>query len=205
MSASAEKVVSLFAAPPDVTRRDWEIERDMVRGGIRRCKSMRKGDLECLMYLTNLWFYHRGSDGFIRPGSALVAKRLGCSIRTAKTRMKTLRDAGYLVPIAYEKGGSARGRSFATWYFVDVGKILQDMVPVPSWGCDQWEKISGRSARFHQRANEIASRAKLARCYKGKEQDDFLPRSDRPIRPPDSEIREAFDDPSDTYTDNCPF
>lgn len=170
--------VSIFEALPTPEKRKWEAERRIVRAGIRKAKAMPRRDRECLMYLTNLWFYHRNDTGYIHPGSGLVASKLECSVRTAKTVMKRLREAGYLVPLEYAKGGRR-----ATWYAVDVGKILDDWCPRPKNFPLDWDEAKARSFDQINRAKLAANRAKVAHGIHSKGEDKPLP--------------ERFDDPSD--------
>ncbi len=157
MMAQSNSAVSIFEALPDVEKRKWEAERRIVRSGIRGAKSIPRRDRECLMYLTNLWFHHRNGDGFIHPGAKLVASKLECSERTVKSTMKRLRDAGYLVPLAYAKGGRR-----ATWYAVDIGKILEDLCPRPRGFSLDWDEAKARSSTLINRAKLAANRAKIA-------------------------------------------
>ena len=170
--------VSIFEALPEDEKRKWEAERRIVRAGIRKAKSLPRRDRECLMYLTNLWFYHRNGDGFIRPGSSLVAEKMECSVRTAKTIMKRLREAEYLLPLAYENGGRR-----ATWYAVDIGKILDDMCPRPRGFSLDWDEAKARSAAQINRAKVAVNRAKIAHGIHREGTEPPLP--------------ETFNDPSD--------
>lgn len=178
MKTAQATAVNIFNALPEDERRKWEAERRIVRQGIRSAKALPRRDRECLMYVTNLWFYHRNGDGFIHPGSELVAKKLECSVRTAKTAMKRLRDAGYLIPLAYENGGRR-----ATWYAVDVGKILDDYCPRPRGFALHWDEARARSTAFLNRAKSAANRAKIAHGIHREGKEKPLP--------------ETFDDPSD--------
>ena len=176
MSAFAKNAVSIFEALPDVEKRKWEAERRIVRDGIRKTRSMPRRDRECLMYLCNLWFFHRNGDGFIHPGADLIAEKLECSTRTAKGVLKRLRDAGYLVVLAYPKGGRR-----ATWYAVDIGKIVTDICPRPRHFALDWEETIARSIAHINRAKSAANRAKVAHGIQGNEQP----------------LPETFNDPSD--------
>ena len=169
---------NIFEALPEAEKRRWEAERRIVRQGIRRAKSLSRRERECLMFVTNLWFYHRGHTGFIHPGASLVANKLECSVRTAKTVMKRLRDCGYLVPLAYASGGRR-----ATWYAVDVGKILDDWCRRPAYFSDDWDAAKARSVAFLNRATFSVNRAKVAHGIQRYGTEDTLP--------------EVFDDPSD--------
>ena len=91
----ATSAVSIFDALPEAEKRKWEAERRIVRDGIRKAKAMPKRDRECLMYLCNLWFYHRNGDGFIHPGAKLLAARLECSERTVKSTDLCPRPRGF--------------------------------------------------------------------------------------------------------------
>lgn len=162
----ASSAISIFEALPDAEKRKWEAERRIVRDGIRKAKSMPKRDRECLMYLCNLWFYHRNGDGFIHPGAKLLAARLECSERTVKSITKRIREAGYLVTLAYPKGGRR-----ATWYAVDIGRVLADLCPRPRGFSLDWDEAMVRSVAQINRAKTAANRAKAAHGIQGKEQD----------------------------------
>lgn len=171
--------VSIFEALPSEAKRKWEAERGIIRNGITRAKHMPRRDREAMMLLTNLWFYHRNSEGYIRPGAALLADKLECSVRTAKTVLKSLRDAGYLIPLDYEKGGRN-----ATRYAVNLALIVEKLCRVTRNTKAQHEEIKARNEAHINRAKSIINRAKVARgILKEVLQEDPLP--------------EAFDDPSD--------
>lgn len=170
--------VSIFEALPEQEKRKWEAERRIVRDGIRKAKHLPRRDRECLMYLTNLWFYHRNDEGFIHPGATKVAGKLECSVRTVKATFKRLRDAGYLVPLEYSKGGRR-----ATWYAVDIGKILDDLCHRPRGFSLDWDEAKGRSSAQINRAKLAANRAKVAHGIHREGKEKPLP--------------EVFDDPSD--------
>ena len=157
MSALAS-AVSIFEALPNAEKRKWEEERRVIRNGIKRAKSIPRREREALMLLSNLWFYHRNGDGFIRPGAALLAEKLECSVRTAKSVLKYHREAGYLVALDYEKGGRN-----ATRYAVDLGLIIDNLCPKAKHGEPQNGEIKGRSEAHINRAKSIANRAKSAR------------------------------------------
>jgi hypothetical protein len=176
MSAQASNAVSIFYALPDEEKRKWEEERRIVRDGIRRAKSLPRRDRECLMYLCNLWFYHRNGDGFIHPGATLIAEKMECGLRTAKSILGRLRKGGYLVTLAYPKGGRR-----ATWYAVNVGKIVTDFCPKPRLHSLDWDEAVARSVAHINRAKAAANRAKSAHGIQG-------------IEPP---LPEVFGDPSD--------
>ena len=169
---------SIFEALPDAEKRKWEAERRIVRSGIKSAKFLARRDRECLMYVTNLWFYHRNASGFIHPGAALVADKLECSERTVKSMFKRLRGLGYLVSLAYEKGGRR-----ATWYAVDIAKILDDMCPRPRGYAADWDDAKSRSAGQINRAIQAANRAKIAHGIHRTVKEKPLP--------------EVFGDPSD--------
>lgn len=160
-----QTAISIFDALPPTEKRKWEAERRIVRDGIRKARAMPRRDRECLMFLCNLWFYHRNGDGFIHPGSDLVADKMECSVRTAKGIMKRHREAGYLVPLAYEKGGRR-----ATWYAVDIGRVLTDLCPRPRGFSLDWDDAMARSAAQINRAKTAANRAKFAHGIQGKGQ-----------------------------------
>ena len=170
--------VSIFEALPAHEKLKWEAERRHVREGIRRAKSFSRRDRECLMFMTNLWFYHRNGDGFIHPGQEKIAEKLECSIRTAKSCTERLKKAGYLIPLAYEKGGRR-----ATWYAVDTGKILHDFPKRPRGYAEDWDEAVARSVAFINRAKMSVNRAKIAHGIQGKVREEPLP--------------EVFGDPSD--------
>lgn len=155
--AQLPTAVSIFEALPDDEKRKWEVERRIVRDGINKAKGLPRRHREALMYLTNLWFYHRNGDGFIHPGMTKLAEKLECSVRTAKTVAKDLRDAGYLVPLAYENGGRQ-----ATRYAVDLGLIVARLCNVSRFQRDTADEISRRSAAQINRAKSAANRAKIA-------------------------------------------
>lgn len=178
MNTQRQTAVSIFEALPSDEKRKWEEERRIVRSGIRRAKVLPRRDRECLMYVTNLWFYHRNGDGFIHPGAKLIASKLECSVRTAKTVLKRLRDGGYLVPLEYAKGGRR-----ATWYAVDIGKILDDFCPVPRGYSADWHEAKARSVSQINRARLATNRAKVAHGIHREGTDNPLP--------------ETFNDPSD--------
>jgi hypothetical protein len=167
---AAASAVSIYDAIPEAEKRKWEAERKLVREGIRRAKSMPRRDRECLMFLTNLWFYHRNGDGFIHPGATMVAEKLECCLRTAKAILNRLRAGGYLVVVAYPKGGRR-----ATWYAVDVGKILLDFHARPRGYGEHWDEAIDRSNRLLNRAKEAANRAKTAHGIQKKRIDKPLP------------------------------
>lgn len=178
MSVNAPCAVSIFEALPDMEKRKWEAERRMVREGIRRAKSMPRRDRECLMLLTNLWFHHRNDKGFIHPGSTMIAAKMECSVRTAKTIMGRLRTGGYIIPLAYAKGGRR-----ATWYAVDIGKILIDFHARPRGYAADWDEAIERSVAQINRAKMSANRAKIAHGIHREGTERPLP--------------EIFNDPSD--------
>lgn len=170
--------VSIFDALPDAEKRKWEVERRIIRAGIKRAKHLPRRDREGLMYLVNLWFYHRNGDGFIHPGSTLLAEKLECSVRTAKDVLKRLREAGYLVCLAYGKGGRN-----ATWYAVNLAKVLDDLCVMQRFQEQDWNDIKCRSHAQLNRAKMAANRAKIAHGNNKYAPEDPLP--------------EVFGDPSD--------
>lgn len=176
--SAATSAVSIYDAMPDDEKRKWEAERKLVREGIRRAKSLPRRDRECLMFLVNLWFYHRNGDGFIHPGATMVANKMECCVRTAKAILGRLRTGGYLVVVGYPKGGRR-----ATWYAVDVGKILIDFHARPRGFGAHWDEVIERSNRLVNRAKEAANRAKIAHGIHREGTERPLP--------------ETFDDPSD--------
>lgn len=179
MTARAS-AVSIFEALPDDAKRKWEAERGIIRNGIAKAKHMPRRDREAMMLLTNHWFYHRNSEGYIRPGAALLADKLECSIRTIKTVLKNLRDAGYLIPLDYEKGGRN-----ATRYAVNLALIVENLCRQTRNNKAQHDEIKARNEAHINRAKSIVNRAKVARGIKGKSQTSEEP------------LPEAFGDPSD--------
>lgn len=178
MSHTSANAVSIFEALDEAEKRKWEAERRLVRDSIRRAKAMPRRDRECLMYVTNLWFHHRTGDGYIHPGASLIASKLECSVRTAKSVMKSLRDCGYLIALRYEKGGRR-----ATWYAVDIGKILDDFGHRPRGFPVEFDLAKERSRAQINRAKMIANRANFARGIHREGTERPLP--------------ETFNDPSD--------
>lgn len=171
--------VSIFEALPDAAKRKWEAERGIIRNGITKAKHMPRREREAMMFLTNLWFYHRNSEGYIRPGAALLADKLECSVRTAKTVLKSLRDAGYLIPLDYEKGGRN-----ATRYAVNLALIVENLCRQTRNNKAQHDEIKARNEAHINRAKSITNRAKIARGIKGKALTEFP-------------LPEVFGDPSD--------
>ena len=171
---------SIFDALPEADKRKWEAERRLVRDGIKRAKHLPPRYRNCLSYMCNLWFYHRGSKGYIHPGAELIASKTECSVRTAKTMLKSLREAGYIIPLAYEKGGTKK----ATCYAVDIGRIVYDLCPRPRLVATDWIDAIERSRAYVNRAKFCVNRAKVAHCNK---------RQNKPSQDP----KITFDDPSD--------
>lgn len=177
---SAQTAVSIFAALPKDEQRFWEEERRIVRSAINGAKEMPRRRREALMFLSNLWFHHRNVKGVIYPGAEKIADKLECSVRTAKTILKELRDEGFIIPVDYEKGGSRTTR-----YVVDLGKIVE-MRPPRGWGAEESFDRILRTNRAHiNRAISLSNRAKIARGKGEKAQVATKP------------VRETFDDPSD--------
>lgn len=170
--------VSIFEALPQEEKRKWELERRLVRDGIKKAKVLPRRDRECLMYLTNLWFYHRNGEGFIRPGNKKIAGKLECSVRTSITTTNRLQEMGYLIPVAYPKGGRR-----PTWYAVDIGKIIDDYCPRPRGFALHWDEAKARSTAYINRAKFAANRAKIAHGIHREGKEEPLP--------------ETFNDPSD--------
>ena len=175
---SAVNAISMFDAMPEVEKRKWEHERKIVRKAILRAKSLPKSDRECLMYCANLWFYHRNGDGFIHPGAKLLSEKLECSIRTVKSIVKRLRDDDFLVIVAYPKGGRN-----ATWYAVNIARILERFSARPHQFALDWDEIHARSIAQVNRAKIAANRAKVAHGIVKASLKETVP--------------ESFNDPSD--------
>lgn len=171
--------VSIFEALPDAEKRKWEIERRIIRGGIHKAKSMPRRKREALMYFTNLWFHHRNGDGFIHPGAKKVAEKMECSVRTINGVMGELRDEGFLIPLAYAKGGRN-----ATRYAVDLAAILDKLCPKQRFMEAEFEEIRQRSRAHINRAKSIFNRAETAH-------------GNSKAQPSEKPIREVFGDPSD--------
>lgn len=178
MSAFPVNATSIFEALPKAEKRKWELERRVIREGIRRAEGLSRRERDGLMYCANLWFYHRNGEGFIRPGAKLLASKLECCERTAKSVFKKLREAGYLIPLEYLKGGHN-----ATRYAVDLALIIDMHCPFSEHYPDQWDDIKRRSVAHVNRAKFAANRAKVARGI------EKAPLVERP--------RESFDDASD--------
>jgi hypothetical protein len=69
------------------------------------------------------WFRNRmRGECHIHPGAKKMAKWAGCEARTASANMAVFRNWGFLVPVAYEKGGRR-----ATRYVVNPMALLNVM------------------------------------------------------------------------------
>ena len=98
-------------------------ERSVIRRAIRNASGInnnRKAVLDCLC---NLWFANR-AKGEIHPGAEKIAAKAGLSVRSVKTFLAEFRKAGFIVAVAYEKGGRR-----ATRYVVSLWKILTTLCP----------------------------------------------------------------------------
>lgn len=63
-------------------------------------------------------------DGFMHPGIKKVAKWGGCSERMARKNIRTLEAAGFVVPIANQKGG----RFYATVYAANFEALVRFLI-----------------------------------------------------------------------------
>lgn len=170
--------VSIFDALPEVEKRKWEAERRIIRNGIQKARSIPLRERTALMFFTNLWFYHRNVDGFIRPGAKRLAQKLECSERTARSVLKYHREAGYLIELKYGKGGRN-----ATRYAVNLALILDNLCTEPGYAPSLHDDIRRQNIAHINRAKSRLNPAKSADgIYKA-----------HPLK----SVSESFDDPSD--------
>lgn len=54
-----------------------------------------------------------GDSGQARPGLAKLRERAGCSEKTIERALRTLRNGGFIIPIAYANGGRGRATVYA--------------------------------------------------------------------------------------------
>lgn len=101
-------------------------ERRLLRGLIRKSKTMSKMDREVLMWLLERWFYHRSGKGIICPGVGKISHATELCERSVRYVLKRLREWGFIVAVKYAKGGRR-----ATQYMVDTIRILRILGNVP--------------------------------------------------------------------------
>jgi hypothetical protein len=76
-----------------------------------------------LVEIVELWRIHSARDGIIYPGAEKLAKTCRLSVRTIRHALKLFRDSGFIVPVAFSKGGAK-----ATRYTVDMDKICEGAI-----------------------------------------------------------------------------
>lgn len=113
-----------YASGQSFVETDHGQERSLARRAIDKAfKSgiLSRTEKDVMTTVLNLWFAHRGPKmtGVIRPGRAYLAKKNKCSVRTVASLLKRMRDAGFLVTIAYAKGGRR-----ATQYRLDTHGLM---------------------------------------------------------------------------------
>ena len=114
--------------PVDFSKSKSCEEQRQIRRIIRKINrdQLTKSELDVLMVLVNLWFYHRnGPHGFIRPGREAIAKKAGrISVVTVARSLSRLRGLGIIKPVAYAKGGQN-----ATRYTMDLPRLREVFDP----------------------------------------------------------------------------
>jgi hypothetical protein len=100
----------------------WAERRSMAR-------TIDKSDLSrslqaVLKKVVNLWFYHRYIGRVIYPGVKKLAKACRLCERSIRSALKLFRESGFIVPVAFSKGGAK-----STRYTVDLYKIQEVLAP----------------------------------------------------------------------------
>lgn len=97
-------------------------ERSIVRQALAKAKltNNRKAVLKSMI---DLWFANRHRSE-IHPGAEKLAKKAGVSERTVRSYLGEFRQAGWIVALAYEKGGRK-----ATRYAVKLWEIIKALMP----------------------------------------------------------------------------
>ncbi|MTH96560.1 helix-turn-helix transcriptional regulator [Roseibium sp. RKSG952] len=77
-----------------------------IRKIIRSIKpdQLSRSHRDVLMKLANVWIYHK-NKGVIRPARHVIAKAVGCSVRTVSAALDILRKASILTVKRFGKGG----------------------------------------------------------------------------------------------------
>ncbi|MGV0879460.1 hypothetical protein V6767_20205 [Martelella sp. FLE1502] len=99
-------------------------EMNSMRRDIRRSKLISNNKRAFLLEMVNMWFYWRNNTGEIHPGVTKLCKRLALSERTVRSFLAEFRSLGVLIVKKFAKGGKN-----ATHYAVDLGAVLNVVVP----------------------------------------------------------------------------
>jgi len=78
-----------------------------------------------LKAIVDLWFFHRGSPGYIHPGKGILARKAKVSEDTVKRALDQFRRMGFIVAGRYAKGGTG----CATQYTVAIEEIWAAYLP----------------------------------------------------------------------------
>lgn len=128
--------------------------RRAVRRAIKDAQDFTGKEKEIVTYIVNLWFHHRnGPKGYIHPSKKLIAKKVGCSVRTVATCLLKLRVVEVIRPVSHMNGGKA----FATRYKVDIAGLLVFC------GCDWVDEFIQNCTLTGQRIAHFRY-AKIAHC-----------------------------------------
>jgi hypothetical protein len=118
--------------------------RRAVRDAIRK-SPLTRSEQAVTLVLANLWFHHK-ARGVMHPGRRKIARQAGSvSIKTVTRTMTKLKEAGCLVPVSHEKGGSAAtryrlkplelmvfcGAKLPSWVEGELVPLPADIVPPP--------------------------------------------------------------------------
>ena len=146
--------------------------RRLVREAVRK-GPFTKGQRDVVLAICNLWFHHKGGEGFIHPGREKLAKRSGVSVRTVASTLALLRSCHAVSPVSNLRGGYGK----STRYVVDIWAVLKHCgVEIP-------EVISGHLVALNctQAPPKIAHnmRAKIAHGNK-RRSEPLLGRAEKP-------------------------
>lgn len=124
-----------------------------MRARVKQCEDLTKTERDITVFLLNLWFRHaNGPKGYIHPGRNLIAKKCGCTTKTASRTLGKLRASGIIIPLNDPKGGR-----LSTQYIIDVSSLAVFC------GCD-WVDIFRRNAR----ANVPVKKSEMSRFLRDK-------------------------------------